>query len=118
MNAIPDPPVPVNALREAVRRAVEASSLRTVANEVGVSHGAVVKFMDGAKPQARTVRKLLTWYLRQKSVAMDETTALAAIALLVGTYPEAHRDRVRERLLEVLRHAHGEAGIEIPDWMK
>lgn len=63
------------------------------------------------------MRKLLTWYVRQ-SVTMDEGTALAAIALLVNSYPQGEREGVRERLLDVLREAHTAAGREPPEWLK
>jgi hypothetical protein len=117
VSAAPDPLVPVTALREAVRRAVDATSTRAVGAAVGVSHGAIVKFLDGAKPQAATLRKLLSWYVRQ-SVTMDEATATAAITMLVNGYPQHEREDVRTRLYEVLREAHAAAGREPPDWLK
>lgn len=118
MSGSPDSPVAVSVLREAARRAVAASSIRSVAKGIGVSHGAVVKFLDGAKPQAATMRKLGVWYLRQAGGAhLDEEAATLALNLLVSGFPEGEREGLREQLLEVLRGSHRAAGREPPEWM-
>jgi hypothetical protein len=116
VSGAPEPPVPLRVLRDAVVRAVAASTVRAVASEVGISHPGLMKFVAGAKPQTVTMRKLLIWYVRQ-SVTMDEGTATAAITMLVNGYPQHEREDVRKRLFEVLREAHTAAGREPPDWL-
>jgi hypothetical protein len=117
VSGAPDPPVALSTLREAIRRAVAASSLRAVADEVGVSHTVIVKLLAGSKPHPTTMRKLLRWYVRQGGV-LDEDTALASIALLIDTTPVAERECARAELIQVLRSAHRRAGSEPPDWLK
>lgn len=120
MSAAPEPPVSLSTLREAVRRAVAASSQRAVADAVGMSQRALRLFMNGeTKPHASTVRNLTLWYLRESAGAhLDAETAGAAIDLLVNAYPERERARVRADLVKVLREAHRAAGTQPPKWLK
>ena len=54
----------VDLLRGAVRRAVEASSQRKVARQIGMSAPGLRAFLDGARPLRPTWRKLHAWYFR------------------------------------------------------
>lgn len=112
-------PIPVSTLREAVRRAVAASSTRAVGEAVGMTHRAVQQFMAGTNPHASTVRKLAAWYVRHaaETQELDADTATAAISLLVSGYPEVERELVRAGLMEVLREAHRKLGTDPPAWL-
>jgi hypothetical protein len=115
----PELPVPLSALREAVRRAVAGSSERAVASAVGMSQRGLRLFVGGAKPHASTLRKLTLWYVSQSAgVHLDQETAEAVLALLTGGLPEKERAGVRERVLDVLREAHRAAGTNPPEWLK
>jgi uncharacterized protein YciW len=111
--------VPVAALREAVRRAVAASSTRAVASAAKVNHQTVVNFAAGVKPHPSTVKKFTTWYVQQ-SVAthLDADSFAAAMALLMEGYPQAQRPLVRAGVLEALRQGYRKSGTEPPDWLK
>lgn len=111
------PSLPVSRLREAAQRAVDASSLRAVAEAVGISHPGLMKFLDGSEPHPATLTKLMRWYLRASAVPLDEETALAAIELLVRSVPEPERERVRAGLLDVLREGHRKRGNDPPPWL-
>lgn len=111
------PRLSVSRLREAAQRAVDASSLRAVADAIGISHPGLMKFLGGAEPQAATLRSLIGWYMRDSAVPLDQDTAAAAIDLLVGSYPEVERELVRAGLLAVLRDAHRKLGTDPPAWL-
>ncbi len=114
-----DPRVPVGMLREAARRAVEATSSHQVANAVGMSALGLRKFIAGTDPHPATVRKLATWYVRHAAASqeLNAETAAAALTLLVDSYPPEDRERVRRGLLDVLREAHGRLGTKPPSWL-
>lgn len=117
MSAAPILPVPV--LREAVRRAVEASSARAVAEAVGLSHRGVLLFLGGSEPHAKTVRKLSEWFVRNAAEMglVDAETASAIVTLLVSGLPEGDREGVRADLLNLLREAHRRSGTDPPAWL-
>lgn len=118
VSGTPIPPVAVAALRDAVRRAVAASSTRAVAAEIGISQPGIRKLLAGANPHAATVRKLLLWYLKPGTGGgADAETAGAALALLVDGFPLAEQERVRRALVDVLREAHGRLGTDPPPWL-
>lgn len=48
---------------------------------------------------------------------MHRETAEAALSLLVGSFPEEERARLRANVLAVLREAYGAAEREPPDWL-
>ena len=112
--------VPVPVLREAVRRAVAASSTRAVGAEIGLSHGAVQRFIAGSEPHPGTVLKLSEWYVRHavETGPVDAETARAVIALLVAGLPEGEREDVRAGLLDLLRDGYRRSGTEPPDWLR
>lgn len=113
MSAPPHPRSPVETLREAVRAAVDATSLRAVASEVGMSEAWVRRLLSsGLMPTPRTLRKLEEWHVRKGRDRADD----ALDALLEGV-TDVHRGQVRERLLEVLREAHRRAGTHPPGWL-
>lgn len=120
MSAAPETPIPLSAIREALRRYEAASSERAAAAAVKMSQRGLRKFLSGeVKPQAATVKKLTTWYLKHSEGAhLDAETAEAAIGLLLAGFPVAERGRVRERLLDVLRQGHRTAGTDPPEWLK
>lgn len=54
--------VSVEEVRAVVRDAVEGSSVRRVAAEIGLPHGTVASFLKGSQPYGRTMEKLRAWY--------------------------------------------------------
>jgi hypothetical protein len=91
-------------IRKLVREAVARSSLRAVADEIGVSKSGLDSFLKGREPYSRTRVKLAAWQLRRSqpdhgTVRREDVDA--AIALLevyiqsVGT-AAVRRKRVRE----------------------
>lgn len=112
-------------MRNFVAIYVRTHSLRFVAENRlhgEVTHGTIDKFIRGSEPQYATrqlLRKLYTEeYLRDLPTDPDpEVTALFLIHLL-NRIPDAHRRSTYERLVRDLRHAHLEAGGDVPPWIE
>lgn len=64
-------------MRAFVASAVEASSPGVVARQVGMSGGALAKFLDGAAPTPPTYRKLHRWYARRVEALKAQAPARA-----------------------------------------
>jgi hypothetical protein len=110
---------PDDVLRAALRHAVARSSLRTVAEQVGLTHRGLQLYITGeSRPREATTRKLREWYVREASAqsGADESTVRAAIDVLLGGLPEGQKDRAAARLMDVVRQAFSEAKMEPPQW--
>jgi len=59
--------VSLETLREAVRVAVEKTTIRQVASEVGVEHNAIARFLRGATPYSGNRAKFEAWYSGEAS---------------------------------------------------
>jgi len=82
------------ALRAALTRAVATSSLRAVAEQVGLTHRGLGMFIRAeARPRDVTLRKLREWYLRDAATLpkTDASTVNAAVALLLESAPRARQ---------------------------
>lgn len=115
MNGAPS----LEALRAAVRRAAEATSLRTVAERIGISHVGVVKFLNGSPPRPATRRKLLEWYVREGETAGEVSADLmaAALHLLLTGLPDQVRETGSARVAETVQSIYRDAGMRVPDWV-
>ena len=71
-------------LHVAVRRAVERSSIRDVAQQSGMSHGGIHNIVTGTtnRTNGGTIRKLRDWYLRQWAKGGDGLTPEVAAYLI------------------------------------
>ena len=109
----------VVVLREAVRRAVASSSLRAVAEEVGLTHRGLALFLGGSRPRPGTVRKLTRWYLdRPRSAGeISADDAEAALAVLLHGFPPARIDETMRYLLTGIRRMGEAAGVAPPSWI-
>ncbi|MFL5383065.1 MAG: hypothetical protein ACJ8GN_11160 [Longimicrobiaceae bacterium] len=114
-------PLPLDVLRESVRRAVEAYSLRHVARQIGLSHIGLKRFIEGAEPYSSTRRRLLHWYVshaaEMRAVAVSDETAGAALAVLLDGVPPEARPAAMTRLLEAVAQIHQQARIPPPQWV-
>ena len=113
---------PVDAIRDALKLAVEATSLRSVAREVGMSPMGLRNFVSGRSltSYSATVRKLNAWYVTHaatRGVFSSETSARAAIVLLLEAISEDRRPRVAADLLDWLAERHREIGVPPADWL-
>jgi transcriptional regulator with XRE-family HTH domain len=114
------PHVPLERLRQAAQRAVDESSLRKVAIQVGLSPMGLSLFLRGnTEPFKPTVRKLVEWYVRDAASrrGLDEATASAALSLLLDGMPEPEASATRERVLAALREGYTKSGETPPEWL-
>jgi hypothetical protein len=112
--------VPIEPVREAVRRAVTASDFRTVAKQIGMSHGGLFRFLSGTAPRAGTVRKLLRWYTARAAVGdwePDELSTRAAVTVLLEGLSEAERDAGAAEVLRTVRRVYEERRAPVPRWL-
>jgi hypothetical protein len=114
----PEISVRVEAMREAVRLAVSAKSLRAVAREVGLSPMGLSNFLSGRQPYTATRRKLTLWYAQHGSqLGAREDAVRAALDILLEGLPAKGRTRGLEAVLEVVERMHRDSRTQPPAWL-
>lgn len=108
-----------DSIRSAVGSAVIRTSIRRVVRDVGMSAPGLTQFLEGGTPREKTLRKLREWYFSEAGTRSDitETTARAAMEVLVEPIAARHRGRAREQIVEVLVQAHRRQGTAPPQWL-
>ena len=107
-------------LRETVKLRVQATSLRTVARQVGMSPSGLQKFLAGGTPYAGSRQKLQDWWERQGSRPRPEVSSQGievAVGALVRDLPPEFRTEAIERLIRTLRDVYDEQHAEHPPWL-
>src|SRR5688572_26493165 len=111
----PELRVPLEAIRREAGLARDAASLRSVAREVDITPMGLRAFlMNVGTPQARTVRKLNSWYVRRMATRPPEgeDEARAALTILAGFYPQAERFRVLNGFLDSMEREFRDSGMQ------
>lgn len=88
----------LETVREALRRRVEETTLREVADEIPMSFSGLRSFLRGGTPQPATRAKLIAWYAqsrRAKQVSMRDVHA--ATDLLLEYIGEASSEQAKAR---------------------
>lgn len=109
----------IERVRAAITAAVEATTLRRVAEEVGMSKSGLAKFIAGSEPYSKTRRQLERWYVRTQAEDLSGVTpveAELALSVLLHDFPAADRPRARSRLMQLLRDEFTAAG-GVPKWL-
>jgi uncharacterized Zn finger protein len=112
--------VPVQAMRELARDRAELTSVRQVADEIGLGRTTLHNFISAdTMPHPRVRRLLALWYLREKEKesASEEKTYAAAFEILVNSVPPESRDEWRVALATKLAELHAAPGAELPAWL-
>ncbi|HEX8905579.1 MAG TPA: hypothetical protein VF771_12085 [Longimicrobiaceae bacterium] len=107
-------------LRETVANRVQATSLRSVARQVGMSPTGLEKFLAGGTPYARSRQKLQEWAEGEGSRPRSDMTVEGvevAIGALVRDLPAEHRVEAIRRLVRSLRVVYGAQG-PLPEWLE
>lgn len=114
--------VPLETLRAFVREESERTSVRQVAEAVGVGRTTLQNFIHGeTSPHPRVKRRLATWYLAEtERAAADRTedTYAAALDVLVAGLPEEPREQARATLVEILERVHALLGVPLPEGLR
>jgi hypothetical protein len=109
-------PEDLERFRIALNGAIERSSLRAVAGEVGMSASGLTKFLQGGTPYGKTVQRLHAWYQRAAGLSRVPPEHIAEqLRRLMMTLPEP--DRGVMALLETVDRAHRDAGRSPPEWV-
>ena len=112
--------VSVQVIREAVERQVEATSIRDVAAEIGMSPTTLYTFIRGEsqEPYRKNHRKLLTWYVqsRREVSVVDVHAAAASLELLTLHFPVRQRRNAQRQVLGLLEQL-GRESVPVPQWM-
>jgi hypothetical protein len=100
----------LRTLREAVVRRVEETSIRAVAEEIGMSRSGLHVLLRGSTPQPATRAKLVRWYVEQRGTPPTQPDAVtaadvdAALRLLMIYVAQDGRESVQERRVrEIVR---------------
>jgi AcrR family transcriptional regulator len=111
----------IEFLREALRRRVEKTSVRQVAEEVKMSHGGVYNLVAGAVvPHGKTLAKLRAWYLEQWAQGGGTLTVPAARYLLeqmLGSVPQYLRPTAGVEMLDGMEALYARLGVPVPAWV-
>lgn len=117
---LPELRVPLEVIRLEAGMACEASSLRSVAAETGMTAMGLRGFIRGERaPQERTIRKLNLWYTRRIATRVPEGEAEARSALVVlgGLYPQKSRVRAQRHILDAVEAGFRDSRMEPPAWL-
>lgn len=107
-------------LREQVATRVQATSLRSVARQVGMSPTGLEKFLAGGTPYTRSRQKLQDWAERETGRPSNDLTLEGveiAIGALVRDIPAEHRVDAIARLVRTLRAVYQAQGARPPEWL-
>ena len=113
------PPTSLERMRESVAIRVQATSLRAVARQVGMSPTGLEKFLRGGTPYARSRQKLHDWWMREGSTPRAEVTSegvSVALGALVRDLAPPFRDEAVRDLLRTLLAAYASRG-PVPAWL-
>jgi lambda repressor-like predicted transcriptional regulator len=114
------PQTSIDRLREAVTIRVQATSLRSVARQVGMSPSGLDKFLAGGMPYQKSRRKLFDWLHRERNNLGADLTVdgiAAALGSLVRDLPPERRERALDALLDTLRGLYDAHSEHAPAWL-
>ena len=116
-----EPVTSLERLRETVALRVQATSLRTVARQVGMSPDRLERFLAGEMPYSSSRRRLQQWWTRQSSRPRTDVTVEGvevAIGALVRDLPPEHRVAAIRRVVAALQRVYAEQASEPPEWLE
>ena len=105
-------------LRAAAADRVEATSLRGVAREIGISPPGLSYFLEGTSPHTRTLEKIRAWHHRQVGPnGTSAVTACTALFQLVAHLPHDERGAAIRMILTIVAALHRNRGTQGPPWL-
>jgi hypothetical protein len=108
-------------LRAAVSTAVERTSLRGVARDVGLSPTGLGKFLNGSQPYPSTRRKLERWFASQAAghgAGLGSGDALHVVRVLLHDLPPDAQPAAEERLIAALESVYAGSRLGPPSWLR
>jgi predicted DNA-binding transcriptional regulator AlpA len=114
--------LPVDVLRDFARTQTEITSIRKVADDVGIGRSTLHKFILGrTAPQPRVLRLIGLWYLEGIDRAHDLDAARPysrALDTLIAETPDVQRDGTAAKVLTDLESGYTDAGAPLPRWLQ
>jgi predicted transcriptional regulator len=107
--------ISVDALRAYVRERSASTSIRAVAQQIGVGHSTLYKFIGGSTPRARVRARLLAWYVRERRGR--EPAQVAAARALLSDLPRLEKTRAVGVLADSLEYIYATARQPSPGWL-
>jgi hypothetical protein len=107
-------------IREALREAVERTSLRGVARELSMSPTGLRGLIDGAAPYVKTQQKVRIWlasYDRDVHGDLPTSTVAGVLRRLLWRVPGQSRSGAEVRVLNGFEEAFRFGGVEVPAWV-
>jgi hypothetical protein len=108
-------------MRESVAMRVQATSLRSVARQVGMSPSGLEKFLAGGTPYTRSRQKLQDWWTREGHQPRSDLSAEGievVMAALVRDLPPEKRGPTMKRLVRAVRGLYETQGGICPPWLE
>lgn len=109
--------IPLDVLREAAGEASTVSSVRALADTLGIGRTALQKFIRGeTHPHPRVRRLVAEWYLRQTQPAQPGSFEEfdAALSVLLRDLKLKHVPPARFAILTLLETLHRVTGSPVP----
>lgn len=101
----------IEAIREAARARAEASSLRSAAEEIGLSYTGFRAFLQGGKPHPETRQRLVAWFTRQQGVRANppaRTEHHLGVELVLAYLQESPTPKVLRQRATAIAQALGQ----------
>ncbi len=121
---IPYPDVDIAVVRRYANRRANTSSVRQLAELVGMRHQSLEKFLDGAEPYAKNRGLLCRWYLSENpgqepdgGAADAVRDAAACLAALLHELRGEARSEARLRIRMALAQGYRRMGLPDPGWL-
>jgi hypothetical protein len=117
----PQPSVLDGQLRAAVAAAVEESSLRGVARDVGLSPTGLGKFLSGSRPYASTRRKLERWAASHGAArkgGLAQGQAVHLLRVLLQDLPPGAVPAAEDRMVAALEAVYSASRAGTPQWLR
>ena len=114
-------PPGIHVLRAFAAASIAADGLRATARKIGVQPYGLQYFVDGGKPQTKTLRKLENWYLGNAPASAQERPdeiALVAVGLLLRDLPAQRQAEALQRSATFYRELYKALGTARPAWLK
>lgn len=104
----------INGVRDLARERVEATSLRAVANDIGMSNSGLYSFLQGGEPYSAVRRKLVAWFMRMRypdSRPIPPAEVEAATSLLAAYIRQTAPASRERRFMQISEHIAAEGEI-------
>jgi hypothetical protein len=108
----------VDHIRRLAQQRRESVPLRALAEEIGISHGALDAFLKGSKPNVRTWPKLQAWYpsaARRSNLQPPANDLDLATEFLLDNVRAAPTRRVAEARVKAIADKLKKASSSVPD---